>query len=178
MIRASVLSLLGSLLALAPQAAEAQKVEREYGLKAHEVPAGVHAYLDSAYQSARRRKFYYDIGEDRTSIEAKFHYEGRRYSLEFDTTGRWLDTEVELPVDEIDDQVWAAVCEPWTQRFERFRVARVQEHHGRDGSHYFEVEVRARKDYEWTAYQYRLMADGTVLDEQEIILSPGHLSRW
>ena len=84
-----------------------------------------------------------------------------------------------MPVDEIDDAVWdREACGAWTDKFERFRVTRVQHHRGADGSEYYEVELRVRVDREWLGYQYQLGLDGEILEEKEIILSPGHQGRW
>ena len=158
--------------------AEAQKLEREYSIKPAEAPPAARAYVDSAYADAKRLKFYLDIGEEGKTVEAKFKYRDRRYSLEFDTLGRWLDTEVEVPLAEVPASVWSESCGAWMDTFELYRVVRVQDHRGRQGQRYYEVELRGRRDYEWVGYQYRIKEDGEVIDAQEIVLSPGHLSRW
>ena len=159
----------------------AQKVEREYEIGGDEVPEAIPAFLDSAYAKTppERLRFYRDVGEDGATVEAKFKIDGTRYSVEFADDGAWLDTEVEVPIDEIDDAVWdRAACARWTDTFELFRVVRVQHHRGADGAEYYEAELRVRVDREWLGYEYQLGLDGEILAEKEILLSPGHLSRW
>ena len=168
------------LLTLASWAtgALAQKVEREIGLRAAEAPAPVQTFLDSAFAQRRRTRYYRDIGEDAVTVEAKFRLGDTRYSVEFDTLGRWRDTEVEVPVAAVPAAVWSRACAAWGSRYERYRVARVQDHTGRAGERYYEIELRGRREREWSAFQYRVAPDGTLLDRAEIELSPGHLSRW
>ena len=158
--------------------AHAQKHEREFGLRADEVPAAVPAFLDSAFAETRRLQYYQDVGEDRTTVEAKFRVDRTRYSVEFDTLGRWLDTEVEVALPAVPAATWSRACDEWGERFERFRVVRVQDHLGRGGERYFEVELRVRREREWLGYQYRLAPDGAIVGREEILLSPGHLDRW
>lgn len=175
---AAALGALALTAALLP--VQAQKVEREYGIDAEQMPPPALAYLDSAFAVGprRRRSYYRDVGEDGTTAEAKFKFADRWYSVEFDTTGQWLDTEVEIPVTEVPAAVWSQVCDDWARRYERFRVARVQEHRGRGGETFYEVELRTRVDYEWDRYEVKLDPDGRVLEEQVIELAPGHLDRW
>ena len=164
---------------LYPARACAQKVEREYGIDRDEVPAPVFAFLDTAFAAERRReRFYRDESEDVDAIEAKFKAGGSWYSVEFSLDGAWLDTEVEVPVEEVPPEVWSEVCADWSERFGRYRVARVQLHRGRGGARYFEVEVHTRSDFEWDRYEVTIDPNGEVLDEQLVKLAPGHLDRW
>ncbi len=159
-------------------AAQSGKTEREFRLDAAAVPAAATNFLDSAFGEVRRLKFYKDIGQDLTTLEAKFREGKARYSVEFDTTGRWLDTELEVPPGEVPREVWAKTCAAWADSFELYRVVRVQHHVGRGGERYYEVELRGRQDFEWSAYQARLGEAGRLLEQREIELSPGHLQRW
>ncbi len=170
--------LLVCLLTLATAALSAQKVERERGLSPAAVPAAVLNYLDSSFAARRQVQYYEDIGEGGTTIEVKFRQGDERYSIEFSPEGTWLDTEREVAIDAVPKTVWAGACADFETRFERFRVLRVQDHRGRNGDQYYEVEVRGRQDFEWLAYQYRLSTDGSILEAKEIELSPGHLDQW
>lgn len=161
--------------------AAAQKVEREFGISRDEVPAPVFAFLDSAFAGAdlRRERYYADVGAPAdTVIEAKFLAGDRRYSVEFDPSGRWLNTEVEVAVRDVPTAVWAEACASWSRRYSRFRIARVQLHRGRGGEAYYEVEVRTRRDFEWDRYEVAIAPDGRLLREELVELAPGHLDRW
>lgn len=159
--------------------AAAQKREREFGIGADEAPASVRHYVDSAFAGAHRVRYYKDISEDGTAIEAKFKLAGVPYSVEFDEGGSWHDTEREVAPEAIPGVVWdAEACPLWTDTFERYRVVRAQDHVGRAGERYYEVELRARLNREWSAYQYQIAPDGRILTGKVIELSPGHLSRW
>ena len=176
---AAALSALAVFVMAAPGAA-AQKREREFEIKGEDVPAAIRSYVDSAFAGAGRVRYYQDVSEDGTAVEAKFKLDDTRYSVEFDYgTGAWLDTEWEVPVEEVPAVVWnAEACPTWTDSFELYRVARVQDHVDREGERFFEVELRVRRDREWLGYQYQIRPTGEVLTGKEIELSPGHLARW
>lgn len=161
-----------------PVASPAQKVEREYRLDRAEVPAPTLAYLDSAFAERGRTHFFYDVGEDAATLEAKFRLAGARYSVEFAPTGDWLDTEVGVDVEDVPPEVWSEACAAWDERFERYRVARVQHHRGRDGSEFYEVELSVREAREWSRYELAIDTAGEVLRERLVELAPGHLDRW
>ena len=182
-MRPAALPLLPTLLLLPalllPLLLPAQKREREFEIRGDEVPAAVVAYVDSAFAEAGRVRYYQDVSEDGTAVEAKFRLGDTRYSVEFDYGGDWRDTEWEVPVDEVPNVVWdAEACPRWTDSFELYRVVRVQDHVDREGARFYEVELRARRDREWLGYQYQISPDGVVLTAKEIALSPGHLARW
>ena len=164
---------------LLPLLLSAQKREREFEIRGEEVPAAIVAYVDSAFAEAGRVRYYQDVSEDGTAVEAKFRLGGTRYSVEFDYGGQWRDTEREVPVDSVPHVVWdAEACPTWTDSFELFRVVRVQDHVDRAGARFYEVELRVRRDREWLGYQYQIAPDGALLSSKEIELSPGHLARW
>ncbi len=157
---------------------QAAKVEREFGLQPEEAPPAARQYIDSVFATARRLKYYKDVGEDRTTIEAKFKLARTRYSVEFEESGQWYNTEVDVAVDSVPAVVWREACGVWADTFELYRVSRVQHHVGRDDGRYYEVELRARRKFIWGAYQARISETGALLGTQEIELGPGHLERW
>ena len=166
-------------LLLVPLTLSAQKREREFEIRGDEIPAPIRAYVDSAFADAGRVRYYQDVSEDGTAVEAKFKLDDTRYSVEFDYDGQWRDTEWEVPVDSVPDVVWdAEACPTWTDSFELYRVVRVQDHVDREGERFYEVELRVRREREWLGYQYQIRPDGGILSGKEIELSPGHLARW
>ncbi len=70
-----------------------EKLEREYRIKEKNVPAAALAFMDSLGINVKT-KWYTEESLDRKSIEVKFKFEKRRYSIEFDTFGRVEDVEV------------------------------------------------------------------------------------
>ena len=165
-------------LLLVGSVGRAQKVEREYAIKADEVPGAALAWLDEHYPTRRRERFYRDEGQTATTIEAKFKAADAWHSVEFDLAGAWRDTEVEVPAREVPERVWNEVCGVWSDRYGKFRIARVQTHRGANGSAYYEVELRGRKDFEWNRYEAAIDSSGRVLTFDTIRLAPGHLDRW
>ncbi len=142
------------------------------------MPTAALEFLNTNFEKRSRNHYYLDESESRTTLEAKFKLDSRWYSVEFDRAGNWLDTEFEVSLDEVPPSVWQEVCTDWSDRYGKFRVARVQQHIGKHDGRYFEVELRARKAYEWERYEAAIDSSGAVLTFDTIKLAPGHLDRW
>ncbi len=106
------------------------KLEREYRVKAKEVPELARSLVDSCYPETRVR-WYVEESATRKSYEAKLKYkkEGkkRHYSIEFDTLGRVEDVEMLIEFSELPPTIQKAAQEQMQQLFKRHKLVRVQE---------------------------------------------------
>ena len=72
-----------------------QKFEKESRISRQDVPSGALQFMDSA-DTKNKIKWYFEKGLDRSSIEAKFRKNTKKYSVEFDTIGNIEDVEIEV----------------------------------------------------------------------------------
>lgn len=147
-------------------------------MEAKAVPPSCRKFLVDWFPTLRKAGFYKDVSEMDSTIEAKFMVDKTRYSVEFDFDGTWLDTEKEIEVNYVPSEVWQILCPLYNERYERWRVDRVQEHRDRHGDFYYEVEIKTRKDFVWDRRQVRIKSNGTILEDSLIKLAPGHIDRW
>lgn len=102
-----------------------QKYEQEYRLDEEEVPALAYDFVgDISFD--RKVRWYLEEGLDRFSIEAKTKYRGNRYSLEFDSTGRLEDIEIEIEMEELPARVVDSMHTRLSRDFEKYKVTKVQ----------------------------------------------------
>lgn len=113
-------------LALSASAFAQQKFEKEYRLKTAQVPVLARQFVDSL-DFDRRVKWYMEISQNGTSVEAKGRREGKRYSVEFDTTGKIQDVEIEVPYGAIPDEVQSTIAQQLQGEFEKYRILKIQQ---------------------------------------------------
>lgn len=103
-----------------------QKFEKEYRLKTAEVPLLARQFVDSL-NFDRRVKWYMELSQNGTSVEAKGRRDGKRYSVEFDTTGKIQDVEIEVPFGAIPDEVQSRMTQQLQGEFDRYKILKMQE---------------------------------------------------
>lgn len=81
------------------------KIEREFRVKEKEVPKEAREWLDDAFETTKRPKWYQEVFESGYSYEAKFKLKGKFYSVEFDSLGWIQDVEIEIDFKELPKEV-------------------------------------------------------------------------
>ena len=103
-----------------------QKFEKEYRLKTAEVPLLARQFVDSL-DFDRRVKWYMEISQNGKSVEAKSKRKRQRYSVEFDTTGKLLDVEIEVRFGAIPEAVQETMTQQLQGEFEKYRILKIQQ---------------------------------------------------
>ncbi|MDD4108082.1 MAG: hypothetical protein PHH93_05115 [Prolixibacteraceae bacterium] len=102
-----------------------QKFERESRLKPDNVPPEALQFI-KAVEMNTRWKWYFEENLEGNSVEAKTKYNGRRYSVEFDTTGIIQDIEVETKWQEMDEHIRSNISESLDSLFTRHNIIKIQ----------------------------------------------------
>lgn len=102
-----------------------QKFERESRLKPDEVPTAALQFIE-AVEMDTRWKWYYEENLEGNSVEAKTKYKGTRYSVEFDTSGKIQDVEIEMKWQDLDDQVRRNISIALDSLFTRHKINKIQ----------------------------------------------------
>jgi hypothetical protein len=115
-----------ALLAGAPAALAQDKIEREKGVRASDVPQEAREWLSDAFEELKSPRWYQEIHESGYSFEAKFKWRGQRYSAEFDAAGVIQDVEVELSLAELPAMVRNAMTQYFVENYSAYRIERLQ----------------------------------------------------
>lgn len=161
-----------------------EKYEKEYRIDRGEVPAYALQFIDSM-QVATKIRWYMEESLTGRSVEAKFKYQARRYSLEFDTLGNLQDVEIEKDWEEIPEDIKPVITKTLQTQLERVRIIRVQvQYTGNEvailtyltgGSDMagiitkYEIEVRGRKGNETNIYEYTFFHNGELEQVRRVV---------
>ena len=101
------------------------KYEKEVRIKAQEVPESALAFLGEA-SIPRKVRWYFEENFVGNSIEAKFKLAGKRYSVEFDTTGHIQDIEIQIPWKEVPNRMKQLVRYSLDSLFTSSKIDKIQ----------------------------------------------------
>lgn len=102
------------------------KIEREKGVKAKNVPIEARNWLEEAFVKRKRSKWYQEFFEGGYSYEAKFLYQDQYYSVEFDSLGNLEDIEIELKQESIPKEVYQSLSTYFEENYSRYRLKKIQ----------------------------------------------------
>lgn len=102
------------------------KIERELRVKEKEVPKDAREWLDDAFESTKKPKWYQEVFESGYSYEAKFKLKGKFYSVEFDSLGRIQDVEIEMDVEELPKEVRTGLEDYLSADYKSSDIKRIQ----------------------------------------------------
>ncbi|MDT0641219.1 hypothetical protein RM553_00105 [Zunongwangia sp. F363] len=107
--------------------AQDKKIEREDRISEEKMPGRAVELINAEKpEAARRLKYYFETDANRTSYEAKFKYNGHKYSVEFDNNGKLEDIEVQLKKKEIPQITIQAIKSYIDERNERYKIEKIQ----------------------------------------------------
>jgi hypothetical protein len=161
------------------------KYEREYRLNLEDVPPLAIDYVNSITVESKV-KWYYEENLLGNSIEAKFRYMDRLYSVEFDTSGLLQDVEIEIEWSEIPEQSRKRMTVGMDSLFTKHKVQKVQiqysgdqmtvlqkakgEEPGGSMTTMYEVVISGKKENERNSlYEIHFTEEGEMLDVSRII---------
>ncbi|WP_162533607.1 hypothetical protein [Dokdonia sp. Dokd-P16] len=107
------------------QAQESVKTEKEYRIKPELVPQKAKDFI-ATFTENKSFKWLQEVGDDGTSLEAKFRYKGQRYSVEFTKDGVLEDIEIVIGLGELPEETKQEITSYFTQEFDYFKVEKIQ----------------------------------------------------
>lgn len=113
-----------SLIIASLYAVSQTKIEREYRIRANNVPANAINYIDSL--SLKKVKWYKEINSETSSYEAKFRLNKNKYSIEFDSLGKLEDIEVEINLKSLSNDTKNIICSQLDSIFEKCKITKIQ----------------------------------------------------
>lgn len=154
--------------------ADAQKYEVERRVDVEEFPASAVEYLQEAFPEKTKVKYYRETSQEGESYEAKFEWEGYRFSVEFGPEGDLQDVEREVRYRDLPGPVRRQMEAQWADDFRRHRVDRTQEQTVGDRLRY-EIIVRGKASNGVSYFEYLFEDDGAFVKRQKIVLPPNDI---
>lgn len=114
-----------TLLAVANAVFSQVKYEREIRIRPAEVPAQARAFAEAAL-GAQKVRWYQEINLDFFSYEGKVKKGGRCYSIEFDSSGRIQDVEIEIEFTGLDAVLGQKIVSALSGMFSSHKITKTQ----------------------------------------------------
>ncbi len=160
------------------------KFEKERRIKRKDVPSEALKFLDSLHIKSRV-KWFQEEGLIDKSIEAKFKRNKIRYSVEFDSTGRIEDIEMELPWRHVELSVRNRISSQLEQNCTKHKIVKVQRQFSGKASDLltwmqtststklltinYEIIVKCSQQKHVDLYEYLFNAHGETLSVSKIV---------
>ena len=105
-----------------------EKIEKESGIKASQVPSPAKEWLEDAFENVDKPKWYLELSQQGKSYEAKFKYNNHFHSVEFDSLGNVQDVEIELKESELNPEIWKEIQAYFDSDYLEVKVEKIQRH--------------------------------------------------
>lgn len=156
-----------------------EKFEREYRVKASEVPKNAIEFIDKC-SFDKKIKWYAEESQDGKTFEAKSRKNNHKFSIEFDTEGTVLDVEKKIKWKEIPLEKRTNIKKALEKRFKKHQVKKVQIQWQADTNFYinlingkgeeeinefYEIVVKGKTDDKYELYELLIDGNGSILKE-------------
>lgn len=148
--------ILSLLLLLSIHGVSQSKYEKEFRIKAENVPAKALTFIDSLTFDSKI-KWYKEIGLDHITIEAKAKFNNERHSIEFSENGIFEDAEVEVKPDKIPESVNSKISGILSQRHKKYKIEKIQIQYTGDRSVVLNFLRQNRKNSEGITINYEIV---------------------
>ena len=162
-----------------------QKVEKESRIRGNHVPSKAWDLIDTVRIEGPVR-WYLEEGLNHKSIEAKYYYNKRFHSVEFDTVGNLQDIEIEVGWVELKKPVQDAILAVLKEDCRGVLIKKIQvqysgnpsiliSHHplaipSDDHTVRYEMEVKCKQSGPNTLFEYLFDEKGQKLSKVELII--------
>ncbi|RZV56087.1 MAG: hypothetical protein EX254_10985 [Flavobacteriaceae bacterium] len=102
------------------------KDEKEIRIPASAFPEDALQLLSQLPENTKRLKYFKETDSSKTSFEAKFKYNRKRFSVEFTEDGILEDIEVIWKLKEIDQETNRNIIDYYEANFERHKLIKLQ----------------------------------------------------
>ncbi|TRX48929.1 hypothetical protein FNH22_28240 [Fulvivirga sp. M361] len=171
---------------LAFSLAAQEKRESERRISPDEMPQTAMKAMEAFIPKWRKLRYFQETDGTRTSYEAKFLYRGRRFSVEFSTTGILEDIEITQKYTYMPESVRDSLESYLASKFKSFDIIKCQQQYRHEGASpyntldqvlsekwegpvFYELEIDVLKEKSWYSEEYLFDQKGRFLSKRRII---------
>jgi hypothetical protein len=162
------------------------KQEVEKRIKKRDMPPEALDYLHEHWLvDSRKIRFYHETDGDISSYEAKLTRDKRRFSIEFDESGKLQDIEELINYNQIPEETRSTIDSTLYSSYSKFKVRRIQRQFLPDTTGYnrllmwnsltaeetnnFEIEVDTQEESAVQSYEMLFNKEGLLVQRRIII---------
>ncbi|MDX1629807.1 MAG: hypothetical protein R3345_13965, partial [Fulvivirga sp.] len=162
------------------------KYEKEYRIKTEDVPPKALNFIREI-ESGDNIRWYREESLNSASVEAKFKFNDRQYSIEFDTLGNLQDVEFNVSEKSLSKVLFKTISVGLDTLFDNWKFRKIQQH--RAGPEeallayiknqieddnltiLYEIVLKGKKEDAIELYQITFNAKGEVVEKLRIVQS-------
>jgi hypothetical protein len=164
-------------------------MEREYRIKASEVPQKAKLFVLETYGETTSIKWYLEESEKGKSFEAKLKYHKKKHSVEFSLDGHIEDIEILTSFKNLPKEVMLSIENYFSETFVRFKIHKIQlqltgnehdlstavksENYAQTTQNY-EIVVESRSNKELNLWEVLFDDSGHFISKRMIIEKPSN----
>ena len=103
-----------------------EKNEQERRIKKKEIPSVVKEWINDAYETKRKVKWFYQTDGDKKVYEAKLSYKNKKHSVEIKPNGEVVNIEIQLDLDEIHTKARQTILAYFEANYDKFNIKKIQ----------------------------------------------------
>jgi hypothetical protein len=134
------------------------KYEKESRLKRADVPP-IALELIESLAIPGKIKWYSEESLTGSTVEAKFRFNKKYYSIEFDKDGNLQDVEITIHVNEIPDNVKEIIFKELELEFDKYSIQKIQAHYPGNNPEVLSIIKNPQKETGNTV-KYELIVNG------------------
>lgn len=102
------------------------KIEKETRISGDQFPENSLEILHPYLKKAKRTRLYKEFDGENISYEAKFKFNNRWHSIEFNSDGQLEDVEIIIEFTEIPEEIQNSILSDLSGNFKKFKINKVQ----------------------------------------------------
>ncbi|XLS28811.1 hypothetical protein ACJD0Z_16635 [Flavobacteriaceae bacterium M23B6Z8] len=103
-----------------------KKYEKESRISKEDFPENALKLLHGYTETAKRLRFYRETDSTKTSFEAKFKIQNKKYSIEFDADGILEDIEIEIAFRKLPEAIKQNISQYLEHHSKKYSIKKVQ----------------------------------------------------
>ena len=164
-----------------------QKREFEKKINEQDVPIKAVDFVKRSFVKTRGLNWYEELSSGKQSFEAKFKYNGKWYSVEFDPNGLIEDIEIRMKISELPQELQSKLLSYLNSNYQKHKFIKIQEQWSgkerammkavqtKDLSQItirYEIEFYGKNEQEDAMWEGLFDQGGNLIERREIILRP------
>ena len=140
-----------------------QKFEKEYRIKSDDVPITAIKFIEKITDK-KRLKWVAEESHDGKTIEAKFHKNRTKYSVEFNIKGHLIDIEVLTSISNLPASEKALLEKALREEFTKFRIRKIQKQFKNITLDQIETFFNSKGNKDFNVYNFEVVVKGKSKD--------------
>ncbi len=135
------------------------KFEKEYKISSEKAPLLATEFINKC-DFSKKIKWYAEESQEGKSFEAKTFYKKKKYSIEFDESGKLIDAEIKIKFIQLPLKIQALIREKLSTIFKKHKIEKVQIQYSGAESSIYKAIFNLKTEHDKANINYELIVKG------------------